>query len=203
MHQYITRGIPQFVAEVAKTLDTADIELDIASGGSQRVVGKTQCISAVGRYAGGKFPARLLLDLFGQLGLHQAGGAFGDQRLQLDTINQVDGVEHITLGFGHFLPMCVTNQAVHIDGVKGRLTAKMQAHHDHAATQKKMISKPVTSTEVGWNVFSSAVSSGQPKVENDHRAEENQVSSTSSSWRSSSSASRWFSSRIPASLSPT
>jgi hypothetical protein len=49
------------------------------------------------------------------------------------------------------------------------------------ATQKKMMSKPVTSTSVGWKVFSSGVFSGQPRVEKVHSAEENQVSSTSSS----------------------
>ena len=53
------------------------------------------------------------------------------------------------------------------------------------ATQKKMMSKPVTSTLVGVEALaSSAVGSGQPSVENGHSAEENQVSSTSSSWRS-------------------
>ena len=51
------------------------------------------------------------------------------------------------------------------------------------ATQKKMMSKPVTSTEVGYHVRSSTVSSGQPSVEKGHRPEENHVSSTSGSWR--------------------
>ena len=50
------------------------------------------------------------------------------------------------------------------------------------ATQKKMMSKPVTSTDDGRNVRSSQVSSGQPSVEWHHSADENQVSSTSSSW---------------------
>ena len=50
------------------------------------------------------------------------------------------------------------------------------------ATQKKMISYPVTSTEVGYQYCRSLVSlSGQPRVEKGHRAELNQVSSTSSS----------------------
>ena len=49
------------------------------------------------------------------------------------------------------------------------------------ATQKKMMSKPVTSTLVGYQVARSLVCSGQPMVEKGHRAEENQVSSTSSS----------------------
>ena len=49
------------------------------------------------------------------------------------------------------------------------------------ATQKKMMSKPVTSTEEGRNACSSGVSSGQPSVEWHHSADENHVSSTSSS----------------------
>src|SRR5476649_871397 len=48
-------------------------------------------------------------------------------------------------------------------------------------TQKKMISKPVTSTELGRNTSSSCVFSGQPSVEWHHRADENHVSSTSGS----------------------
>src|SRR4030095_1664318 len=52
------------------------------------------------------------------------------------------------------------------------------------ATQKKMMSKPVTSTEVGYHVRRYDVSSGQPSVEKGHRPEENQVSRTSGSWRS-------------------
>ncbi len=50
------------------------------------------------------------------------------------------------------------------------------------ATQKKMMSKPVTSTDEGRKLRSSFVSSGQPSVEWHHSADENQVSSTSSSW---------------------
>jgi hypothetical protein len=49
------------------------------------------------------------------------------------------------------------------------------------ATQKKMMSKPVTSTSVGWKVFRVSGSLGQPRVPKVHSAELNQVSSTSSS----------------------
>ena len=49
------------------------------------------------------------------------------------------------------------------------------------ATQKKMMSKPVTSTEEGRKVSRSCVFSGQPSEENGTSCEENQVSSTSSS----------------------
>ncbi len=49
------------------------------------------------------------------------------------------------------------------------------------ATQKKMMSKPVISTDDGRKRRSSGVSCGQPSVEWHHSADENQVSSTSSS----------------------
>jgi len=71
------------------------------------------------------------------------------------------------------------------------------------ATQKKMMSKPVTNTLVGWKVASSSVSSGQPKVPKVQRAEENQVSSTSSSCFKLTSALRLLSARTSSSLRPT
>ena len=53
------------------------------------------------------------------------------------------------------------------------------------ATQKKMMSKPVTNTDEGRYCFTKVLrvrlASAQPSVENGHSAEENQVSSTSSS----------------------
>src|SRR5437763_15822557 len=48
-------------------------------------------------------------------------------------------------------------------------------------TQKKMMSNPVISTDEGRKVASSGVCSGHPSVEWHHSADENHVSSTSSS----------------------
>ena len=71
------------------------------------------------------------------------------------------------------------------------------------AIQKKMMSKPLVNTLVGWNVFSASVCSGQPSVEKVHRPEENHVSRTSSSCFSSTSALRLFSRRTSSSSRPT
>jgi hypothetical protein len=50
------------------------------------------------------------------------------------------------------------------------------------ATQKKIISCPVSRISLGKNVFKSSIfASGHPNTENGKRALENQVSSTSSS----------------------
>ena len=71
------------------------------------------------------------------------------------------------------------------------------------ATQKNMMSKPVTSTSVGWNLSKNSLSLGQPSVEKVHSADENQVSSTSSSWRSAIPSPRLCLARISASDFPT
>src|SRR3989344_2743794 len=55
------------------------------------------------------------------------------------------------------------------------------------AIQKKMISYPVSKTEVGWYISRSFVFSGQPMVENVQSPEENHVSSVSGSWMNSPS----------------
>ena len=49
------------------------------------------------------------------------------------------------------------------------------------ATQKKIMSKPVTRTDDGKKWFSNSFLSGQPKDENGTKAELNQVSNTSGS----------------------
>src|SRR5687768_11796663 len=78
------------------------------------------------------------------------------------------------------------------------------------ATQKKMMSKPVTSTLLGTKALNrshsaarSVVSPGQPRVENGHSAEENHVSSTSSSWRNAPTGGVVACERASASSSPT
>ncbi len=71
------------------------------------------------------------------------------------------------------------------------------------ATQKKMMSCPVTSTSVGWYISSSRVCSGQPSVPNVHIADENQVSRTSSSARSATSSARLYLRRTSASSRAT
>ena len=63
--------------------------------------------------------------------LHHAGGAFADQALQVDAVDQVDRVYHVALGLRHLLAFGIAHQAVHIHRVKRHLLAKMQGHHDH------------------------------------------------------------------------
>jgi hypothetical protein len=43
-------------------------------------------------------------------GLHQAGGALGDQRFQINAVDKVERVEHIALGLGHLLAFGIAYQ---------------------------------------------------------------------------------------------
>jgi hypothetical protein len=95
----------------------------------------------------------------------------------------VERVDDVALGLGHLLPLLVADEGVDVDGVERHLGLFMKCRPIIIirATQKKMMSKPVTSTSVGVVALQLRRLSGQPSVENGHRAEENQVSSTSSS----------------------
>mmetsp|Transcript_498 Transcript_498/g.824 ORF Transcript_498/g.824 Transcript_498/m.824 type:complete len:496 (+) Transcript_498:478-1965(+) len=65
-----------------------------------------------------------------------AGGDARDQRVPQGVravlLQRVDGVDHVALGLGHFLPRGVAHQAVHVDHLKGGLAGELDAHHHHA-----------------------------------------------------------------------
>ena len=132
MAQHIARGVPDFVTEIAVSLHSADIELDIPPGGCQRIEGISECVGAITRNSLGELLACRFLNLCGKLRLHQIAGPLLNQRLQLDAVNQVDGVKDIAFRLGHFLAFTVAHQAVHIDGMEGDLFHKVQRHHDHS-----------------------------------------------------------------------
>ena len=81
--------------------------------------------------------------------LHQAGGALGHQRLELDAVDDVERIDDVALGLGHLLAFGVAHQAVDVDLAERHLAHELQADMIMRATQKKMMSKPVTSTLVG------------------------------------------------------
>lgn len=58
---------------------------------------------------------------------------------------------------------------------------EFHGHEHHAGHPEENDIEPVTMVDVGYHCFKTGVWSGQPMVENGHRAEENQVSSTSGS----------------------
>src|SRR5690606_7162815 len=107
VHQYEARGVPQLVAEVAIAFAALHVELDVAAGRGQREEGEAQRICTETRDALGEFLLGALGDLLGLLGVHQAGGALGDEIVEADAVDEVDRVKHIALGLGHLLAFAV------------------------------------------------------------------------------------------------
>ena len=131
LHEREPRGVPELVAEVAIALDTAQVETDIAPGRGKCGEGEAQCVGAVGGDTVGEGLARGLLDCLRLLRLHHVGGALGDQRFQVDAVDQVDRVQHIALGLGHLGAVRVAHEAMDIDLAKRHVVHEFQAHHDH------------------------------------------------------------------------
>ena len=129
--QYEVGGVPQLVAEVAITLDPAHVELDVATGGGQRAEGEAQGVGAVAGDAFRELSLGLFGDLLGHFRLHQAAGTFGQQRVQLDAVDQIQRIEHVALGLGHLLALAVAHQAMHIDGLERHLAGQVGRQHDH------------------------------------------------------------------------
>ena len=78
VHQYIARGVPNFIAEVSITFHSIQVELDVAPRGGEGIESKTQCVCAIGSNAIGEGGARIFGDLLLQLWLHQVASAFSD-----------------------------------------------------------------------------------------------------------------------------
>ncbi len=132
VHQHVAGGVPQLVAEVAVALDAAQVELDVAPGGGQGGEGEAQGVGAEGGDAVRELLAGHLVDLLGQVRLHHAPDALLHQGLQLDAVDQVDGVEHVALGLGHLVAVGVAHQAVDVDLAERHVAHELEPHHDHA-----------------------------------------------------------------------
>ncbi|MDT4793166.1 hypothetical protein FQZ97_256800 [compost metagenome] len=70
--------------------------------------------------------------------MHHAAGAFLQQLVEGDAVDDVQRVEHVALGLGHLLALAVAHQAVDVDGLerdlRGAVRVLHQVHgqHDHA-----------------------------------------------------------------------
>ena len=78
-----------------------------------------------------------LFDLCCLLGLHHARGSFANQSFKVYSIDEVDWIEHITLGFGHFLSFSISHQAMDIHLLERHFVFQVKRHHDHARDPEK------------------------------------------------------------------
>jgi len=149
IHQHEAGGVPQLVAEIAITLATAEIEVDIAAQRCQRGKREAQRIGAERRNAIGKFLAGGFFDAGSLLRIHQTGGTLGYQRIDIDAIDQIDRVERIALRLRHLLAAGIAYQAMHVHGLERYLPGEVSGHHDHAGDPEEDDVEAVTSTEEG------------------------------------------------------
>ena len=99
-------------------------------------------------------------------------------------MHDVERIDHVALGLRHLVAVLVGDDRRQVDGAERHLPHEVQADHHHAGDPEE--------DDVGAGDEhvvrierrrARASCSGQPSVENGHSADENQVSSTSSSWR--------------------
>src|SRR6185436_3221392 len=110
VHQHVARRVPQLVAEVLVAIDAAEIEADVAPDRRERAQRETQSVGTVRGDAVRKLLARVLLDALAQVQLLETGGALGDQRLDVDAVDQVDRVDDVALRLRHLVAMLVADQ---------------------------------------------------------------------------------------------
>ena len=113
------------------------MELDVAPERGLRGEREPQRIRAVGLDAVRVLFSRGLLDGGRHVRLHQPAGAFLHQRLEVDAVDDVDGVQNVALGFRHFLAVGIAHQAMHVDLAKRHVVHEFQTHHDHACDPEK------------------------------------------------------------------
>ena len=131
VHQCEAGRVPQLVAEILVALGARQIELDIAAGAGQCGHGEAQRVGAVGIDAVRVILAGLFFDLFRHFRLHQAVGAFGNQIIDADAVDDVQRIEHVALRLRHFLAVLVAHQTSHVHVVERHHAGEVVGHHHH------------------------------------------------------------------------
>ena len=129
--QHVPGRVPELVAEVPVPFDAAEVEADVAPMGRERAEREAQRIRPVGRDPVRKLPAGGLGDVRGVPGPHEPGGPLDHQRLEVDAVDEVQGVEDVPLRLRHLLPVRVEHEAVDVDVVERHVVHELDAHHDH------------------------------------------------------------------------
>ena len=132
VHEYESGRVPQLVAEVAVAFTALGVEINAAALRRERGEGEAQGVGAVGRNTVREFFFGGFAYLRCGFRAAQTGGAFVQQRRQLNAVDQVHRIEDIALGFGHFFAFRVADQTVHINGFERDFAGEVFGHHDHA-----------------------------------------------------------------------
>lgn len=93
---------------------------------------ETQGVGTESRDAFAEFLAGRLCDRIGLFRVHQSESPLLDKRFDVDTVDQVDRIQRIAFGLGHFLAAGIPDKAVDVNGLERYLAGEVQGHHDHA-----------------------------------------------------------------------
>ena len=69
--------------------------------------------------------------------LHKTAKAFLEQGVEIDPVDEIQGIKYVALGLRHLLSILITNQAVNIDFMERHIVHEFQAHHDHPRNPEK------------------------------------------------------------------
>jgi hypothetical protein len=111
----------------------------------------------------------------------RAGQGLVHHVVERRAVDEVERVDDVALHLAHLVAGLVDDEAVEQHALEGGLSHEVDAHHHHAGDPEE--EDVVARLEIarGVELLEEVVLSGQPSVENGHSADENQVSSTSSS----------------------
>ena len=137
VHQDVARSVPELVAEITVVLDPGHVETQVAALRRHGGEAQPQRVGPVRGDALRKLFAGGLLDGGFHLRLHQPAGALGQQVVEADAVDDVQGVDHVALRLGHLLSVVVADQAVHVHLAEGHLIGELEGHHDHAGHPEK------------------------------------------------------------------
>ena len=131
LHEHKTRCVPELIAEIAVTLATIQVEIQGPREGCQRGERKSHGIGAKGWDAVRVVLAQRAFDFVPMVRSQQPSRTFCDQSFQIDSIDQIEWVDRVALGLGHFLAFGIANDGVDINVPERHLAREVFGHHDH------------------------------------------------------------------------
>ena len=137
VHEHESRRVPQLVAEIAIAFAAREIEVERAAEGREAGKGEAHRVGAVSRDALWKLSSDPLLDRRTLLLQHQPLGLLRQQVLEAGAADQVQRIEHVALGLGHFLALLVAHDRIDVHVAERQLAGEIGRHHDHAHDPEK------------------------------------------------------------------
>ena len=126
-------GVPELVAKSSVTLDAEDVQVDISALIGIGTEGKAKGVGATLRYAMGIVLLLALSSAFQFLGLEIRRFQLRLELLQGNAVHDVQWIDDVAQGFGHFPAVSIANESVQIDFGEWQTIGELERHHHHAS----------------------------------------------------------------------